>query len=322
MIRELTTMVMAAHAAAILGAGEITLNSSSDFYAGRPSAAVVEVPGGAGKQLSWSVSFLGATTASGTQAIPASGSVKLVFTFPQTSPGVVAEGALKCSAAGMTLSKPLRFYPENPFADQKEFLRKMAVEVWAASDDDRLAELLAKLEVPFRAIDNLSAFDGKTLLVSGVDFDAFPGAGEDLRKIAAKGALVVALAPAGALGLDFNLADQVTLGANAQILKFDKKLDCEFWGEGVPAAKALRLGAEDDSPTLEVVDAQRTKLTFCQARYGLGAVIVTTWDVAGKAELSPTPVYLLAKIFERFTYLALPEESASKGNERVIELLK
>ena len=132
--------------------------------------------------------------------------------------------------------------------------------------------------------------------------------GEELRALCRQGALVVLMPPLkGTLELGLNQASQVILDGDAQILAFDKRLDSQRWGDGPPDTGALRLVG--DGPDLRFDPPGSSKLSFCQASFGDGALLVATWDIPGKAGLSPSPAYLLDKIFARFQRMARPGET-------------
>jgi len=295
------TFIASLFAALSAVAAPLAFRSTHDHYAGKLAKLLVDAP--VGERLEWGLYRSDAKIMGGGVQVPDSGVAELSLAFPAIA--TPANVVLRCAAAGATLEEPLRFYPATPFADQREFLKRLDIEVWAP--DGRLPDLLRGLDVPFRPLDNLAGFDGRTLLVSGLDCDAFPGVGEELRALCHHGALVLLMPPLkGTLELGLNQADQIILDGDARILAFDKRLDARRWGDGPPAAGTLRLVG--DGPSLRFDQAGGSKLTFCQATFGDGVLVATTWDIAGKGELSPSPVYLLNEIFARFQRMAKPGE--------------
>ena len=82
---------------------------------------------------------------------------------------------------------------------------------------------------------------------------------------------------------------------NEKIIDFDKKFDSERWGNAPPNEKSLNLIPFDNGVAVEVT-ANRSSFTFMSVKIGKGELVICTWDIFGKAEKSPSPVYLLEKL--------------------------
>lgn len=302
-------------------ATEITMQPDCrTFYAGREHTLTVQTAGAKGERLNWNLRYAGRTLAGGQRIIPANGEVKITFKFPELNEGVVAETEFSCfigkerrtspvaKAMGdkpniehptsNEFKKTLYFFYHNPFASQKEALKKLKIAVWEAGGE-ALSELLTELALPFVKISAPEQFSGKVLLISGLNFDSSPGTLEACLQLAQKGTKVIIMpAISGNTQLPLARLDGLKMGKNDLIRGTSgirKKFDNENWNgkainqasfKLIPGGETIQFSAEENAKGF----------TFCELRKGKGKVILTTWDIINGAKESPTPVYLLKEL--------------------------
>ena len=314
------------------------------FYTGREHTLTVRTQRLTGEGLNWNLRYAGRTLASGQGKIPANGEVKITFKFPELKEGVVAECLFRSwvgekpdehrtsnpASAGQAsnlsrsaghptsngkqkqIKRTLYFYYPNPFVGQKEALKKLRMGVWEPSEGEALSEFLKPLEVPFAKVADPAGFDGEVLLVSGLDFDEFPGVAETLLKLVDNGKRVIVLPPfSGTIPGFAEKANEVKLAKKRVIQEFSKKFDTETWNGKAIANTSMKLTQIDDIVALEVREHRTSPVakamgdrsnekgmgfTYCEVRKGKGSMIITTWDIINGAKESPTPVYLLKEM--------------------------
>jgi hypothetical protein len=319
------------------------------FYAGREHTLTVKTQGLTGERLSWNLRYAGRTLASGQRQVPQNGEVKISFQFPELNEGVVAEVEFSCFTGEKNvvrdpgselgeeeLKKTLYFFYPDPFKNKKEALKKLKIGIWEPSEGEALSEFLKSIEVPYAKVADPAGFQGEVLLVSGIDFDEFPGGNETLLKLVKNGKKVIILQPfSGTFAKLAEDMDSIIFTGNEYINGRNtfgvppkggtpnrRKFDTESWNGKPIANKSMKLVAVDDSIALEVREHRtspvakamgdrsnvkrptsndKTKgFTYCEVRKGKGSLIITTWNIIKGAKESPTPVYLLKEMLVDF----------------------
>lgn len=267
------------------------------FFSGRKIRLVVATPSNSQnhKTISWNIRYSGRTIAAG--ETPLKGKTATInFDFPKLADEVVAQAILTCVLGNEKLQTPLYFYPENPFAQKKDFLTKAKIGIWLPAGNDKFINRLGKLELPFKVVNELTSdLDVKTLIVSGLDFDAYPGLDETFETLCEKGCLIIIIPPSsGVYPVNLTKTNELTLSGNQQISVFSKKFDTMYWAGKPPASNGLTLTPYDDS--IALTSNSKSNLTFFEMKIGAGKLIITTWNIIDTIDTSPTPLFLLANL--------------------------
>ncbi|HBC86684.1 MAG TPA: hypothetical protein DCZ94_07010 [Lentisphaeria bacterium] len=279
-----------------LSAAELKYDSPQTFYAGRETVINIKADGLNGKNFSWNLKYSGLTIAAAELAVPETGAIELKFTFPEIKEGVSTTAELTCVSGDKKLLKSIIFFSTNPFAFKKKFLEKMKIGLWAPSGDDSAKKLFESLGVVTSDVANFAEFKDKLLIITGMDFGNFSGLEKELVNICSAGTNILIINPkAGILPLKTESFRNMILSRNEKIMDFDKKFDSEKWGDSPPNEKSLNLVPVDTGAGIEV-SGNKNAFTFMSAKIGKGELVIFTWDIFGKIEKSPTPVYLLEKL--------------------------
>jgi hypothetical protein len=139
--------------------------------------------------------------------------------------------------------------------------------------------------------------ESKTLLISGLDFDEFSGIQDEILQFAAKGNKIIIIMPplAGTIPIASAKYERILFAKNNEIKKFSKKFDSGTWADICIPQKSFKIAFMDDM--LSISPENNSKgYSFCKLSVGSSQIIICAWDIAGLAEKSPTPLYLLSKI--------------------------
>lgn len=277
-------------------ASELQFSSPHTFYADKDIILNIKSDGLSGKSLSWNLKYAGHTIAAGEQQIPENEITEVKFHFPELKPGVIATTEFSCFSGDTKFLSELFFYTPNPFADNKKFLEELKIELWAPENDENAKKLLESLQVPFSMIANFAESKGKVLIVSSIDFGNFSGLSDDFSRICATGTRILIINPtAGSLPLKMKDFKEIVVARNAKITDFYKNFDSELWGNSFPNDKSFKLIPYDNGIAIEI-QKERGDFTYLSAKIADGELILCAWDIFGKSDKSPTPVYLLEKL--------------------------
>jgi hypothetical protein len=204
-----------------------------------------------------------------------------------------------------TLDKTLWLFPEDPFVDQRETLKKRELSLF--DPGCRTAELFEKIELPHRRIRNAAALGDPTnhsyvIVGEGTSLIRNRGLAERLLSFAAAGSTVLMLAPSeGVLPLPGQDGEpqpgELRFRQHDVIREFDKRLDSkslpgisDFAGSKVGLQTRLsRIGmevSEDGNWPWFTIEYPETKgrFVFC------GFNLIKHWNNG------PTPRFLLDRI--------------------------
>jgi hypothetical protein len=247
--------------------------------------------------------------------------VKEGVTFPmQLTLTVFAKDAAQPAA---TLVKPLWIYGRDPFVDRTQWLKELALMLY--DPDGRTAAAFDKADIPYKETRNIAALAaaeaGLVVIGEAVSLAEHRSLGEALGQLAARGVPVLCLAPAdGALVLSAADApearppDRVVLKRRDAITELDKRLDAEAWPpDGQIVAARLAVSSDGDQLLVEVSDSERAwpwlevwypARTSEDVPAGCGEadpgtpLVVVGFGIIRHWDASPTPRYLLARLFE------------------------
>jgi hypothetical protein len=289
-------IIYASLSSIFLSAAEIKYDSPHTFYAGKEACINIKNDGLSGKNLSWNLKYSGLTIAAAEIAIPESGTVELKFTFPEIKEGGCVTAELTCVSGDKKLLKNIIFFSPNPFSFKKKILEKMKIGLWSPTGDDSAKIILKALGVMTFDVANFADFKGEVLIVCGIDFGKSSGLEKELVNICSSGSNILIINPkAGSLPLRIESFKNLIFSRNEKIIEYDRKFDSEKWCDSSPNEKSLNLIPFDSGVAVKVA-GNRNAFTFMSAKIGRGELVICTWDIFGKADKSPTPVYLLEKI--------------------------
>jgi hypothetical protein len=279
----------------------------SDFYAGRITKLSIN-RAEPGERLLWRLAYSGKTIAAGESVVPNSGKMEISFKFPKLADGVVADAELTLSPRKPNTSgifrKKLFFYGSNPFFGHEKALKTAKIAVWQADGEETLSRWLKELAIPFAEIADPEQADWKTLLVTGVDFEANPDILTTLAKFAAEGKRVFVLNPSpGVAPLPLSNAVAINF-SNGEVIKrrYGKKLDHRFWGSAKIADRGVKPAVFADGPGIAVTQNQSETrsagptaegLSFCEIRFPKGSLTLATWRIIRLHTVSPAPALVL-----------------------------
>ena len=239
-------------------------------------------------------------------------SLVVKYKLPAVKEGVVFPLELRVavtSDAGKDLaqlSHSCFIFSANPFYDRQEWLRSLHLHLF--DPEEKTAAALDGLDVPYTRIKNLEALnDLKAEIVmigEGVSWNEHGLLGKLLTANAARGLRIICLAPSAQesalpLALEERQANRLLFYRNDVLLKFDKRFSFVWIPQqsiqernlllALEAEAMVAKGSEPGSgwPWLEIqFEKPPGRLVWC----GFG--VIRQWDA------SPTPRYLLARMFE------------------------
>jgi len=213
--------------------------------------------------------------------------------------------------AAATLTKSLWLFPEDPFADRRETLKKRKLSLF--DPEGRTADLFEKIELPHQRIRNVAVLEDRgehsyVIVGEGTSLIRNRGLAERLLSFAAAGGTVLMLAPSeGVIPMPGEASPkgepndaqpgELRFRQHHVIREFDKRLDSKFLpgtddfaGSKVTLRTRLsRIGMEvsedGDWPWLTIEYPETNgRFIFC------GFSLIKHWDNG------PTPRYLLSRI--------------------------
>ena len=264
------------------GVSLAVLEDWSNVFGGRRAEfhASVRVRESFEGRVGWSLAVGRRTIARGETPVTASpqnvGSIAIQFDVPQVKEGVVMPAVLSVSCYDPTsgvpaasLEKPLWIFPENPFTDRSEWLKRLQIHLFDPVGTTR--QVLQKTAIPFtetRNVDSLSALeDGILVIGEDTPLEEHRSLPQLMIETAAKGIPVLCLAPANGqfpvpgmgpvpvpgmgpelaeLGrgeTDFPSPSRIALRRGDVIGELDKRLDARAWPpDGRVIASSLLVG--------------------------------------------------------------------------------
>lgn len=282
--------------------------------------SVVATEPGQGRAM-WTVSANERVIARGEQAVAfrpdGVAIVEVKWRVPEVKEGVVFPVSITVSMAEVaghtvlaTSRKEFHVFPEDPFADRREWVRKLDIRLF--DPEKKTVEVLAKAGIAFTGTANIDSFtsakDGVLVIGEGVSLKDFRGLWDAVVKSAANGVHVVLLAPAdgefalpGISGGDMPRASSMSFRQGDVVKDLDKKLDAEGWApDGVFAVKGVKVqgtrggaigeisGDTGSWPWIEIGFPGRN-----------GKLLICGFPIVGKWDASPAPRFLFARILER-----------------------
>ncbi len=255
---------------------------------------IVKTKDMSGKLMNWNLKYANRTVAAGRRKVTDKEESSFAFVFPEIKPGVVASSILEVNIHGKARRETLNFYPEKAFELDKASLKKLAIHLWCPESGGEIEKLFGKHDIPFTGIDDPANFDGSVLIVSGLDFDNFPGIAGTLTGIAKEGGRIILLPPfSGKILLDIEEFRSFRIGRNEVVNEFSKKYDSENWAGTKIEKHGFKMISVDRKMSLQTT---KSGMSYCEFRTKTGYIILTTWDIAGTAGKSPTPLYLLKNL--------------------------
>lgn len=268
----------------------VSSGPQSAYYADRDCVVEINAPEGV-KSISWNLKAFSRTAAAGQTAADSSGKFKISFHFPPLNDGVIASATLTCIGPrnDTILTKELNFFPANPFENSIKLLDEQKIELFEADGSGNMAKLLNTLKVPFSEISGLEGCSGKILIISGIDMDQYSGLQQEFQKLMQGTRKIIVINPSGTIPLSIDKFDKTVFANNSIVKEVNKKLDT------CPALKTVELVPSDNSTAVSV-SMKNTGSTYCLFTRGKSELYILSWDIAGLAQNSPAPVYILSKL--------------------------
>lgn len=290
--------------------------------------------------LGWSLSAGGSAVQRGESPVSAgpgrSTVVEIRLHIPETKEGVVFPLVLSVSLAGKKESaasarcdRTLWAFGEDPFANRKEWLKKLNLRLF--DPEEKTAEVFDKAGVPFQPINSVDALagidDGVLVIGEGVSWKDYRALAELGVKAADKGAAVLFLAPGrGEMsvpgmgeGESAPKPSEIVMKEAAVIGELDKRLDWKGWPpDGKMVSRSLKLKGERGPVTAAVEDGSGgwpwLELRFngghAAGKPHGGRLVICGFALVEKWDCGPVPRFLLAGILD-----SLAGQGSAKKNE-------
>lgn len=272
-------------------------------------------------RVTWMLSRDSRALARGESAVqsPAGAPATIEFrvTLPEIKEGVVFACDLTvslvprgASEAAATSKRTLWLFPDNAFADRKQWLKDLGIRLF--DPEKKTAECFTKAEIPFtdiRTTDALAAVrDGLVVVGEGVSLKEERGLASAMGQAVEAGVPVLCLAlRSGEMPLPTEGVSETQGKAPVRmtfrradiITDLDKRLDAKTWAPGRDAvASSLVLSADRRAVAVEAVSGDRGWAWMEVAFPGGGRLVVCGFGIVSGWEDSPTPRYLLVKLLE------------------------
>lgn len=211
------------------------------------------------------------------------------------------------------VEKKIWIYPENPFVDRKEWLKKLNIRLF--DPEKKTGECFEKAGIPFQRINNCEALsemkDGIIIVGEGASLNDFKGLSGILFTAAARGVPVLCLAPSGGtLSLpgigesELPCPQSTSFHRNDIISRLDKRLDADAWPpDCVIAGTTMAIKSMRGTVVGEVEKGNASwpwlEMAFKNPR---GKFILCHFAIIEKWESGPVPRFLLTRILEYLTF--------------------
>jgi hypothetical protein len=226
-----------------------------------------------------------------------------------------------------TLSRMLWVFPDDPFKDRAEWLKKSKITLFDPAHTT--ADVLKKAGIPFDEETNQAAIgnlrDGMVVIGEGASFKEEPQLADMLIKLAARGIPVLCLAPSEGMfplppagKADAKATVSLSFRGREVITSLDKRLDATAWApDGQVVVNSLNLIVSDGSVVAEVVKGEEG-WSWLEMEFGprKGRLIVCGFGIAKSWSKGPTPRYLFAALLERLTEKGTTERDDPKGADK------
>jgi len=288
-----------------------------DVFGGKETVFHVQAPAleNNGGTVIWQFAVGNSTIARGEQPIEAPpGGAAIKLDLPPVKEGVVLQATLTVAlaiASGEEAKavRKLYLFPENPFSDKAEWLKKLNIHLFDPAG--KTAELFTKNVIPFKSVNNLDALspgrDAVLIIGEGTSFKEYRGLANVMMKTAVSGVPVLCLAPTdgdmrlpGSAGDDQPFPSVLTFKRNDVIAQLDKRLDHEGWApDGMMNTRSMLLQGDRAGVSLEVSEEPKG-WPWVDVRFapGRGRLVLCTFKLVEKWADSPAPRFLLARILE------------------------
>ncbi len=334
--------LLVAGSAPLVGAEAVTvrpLDADSGVFGGIEVVRRygIEGPSGLSGSLGWSLIAHRRTLARGEAAftIKPGGAVdvSIPLQVPPVREGVVLEAELTVSAFGggvggeaISHRRSLWIFPRDAFAGRTQWLEKLEVGLFDPRGET--AAVFDAAGIPYRRVHRPQAIGAGSRLVvigEGLAIEEHPGLAAAAFAAAERGTPVLWLAPAaghfalpGAGGTAAVLPGALAFRDLGAIAEIDRRLDGEGGAGPDRAVAAMAVGSRHGEVVVEIA-ADAGGWPWFEVHYpppGAG-LIVCGLPLIARWEESPTPRFLLVRLFERLTVPhADPAPSAGASAER------
>jgi hypothetical protein len=271
-------------------------------------------------QLAWSLSVSGRVVQRGAAAVAVSktapATVAMTLRIPPVAEEVVVEAELAAALvlehearAAWSVRKPLRVFPDNPFAGRRRWLEGLKIHLF--DPEKKTAAMFEAAGIPFTPVRDPDALagltDGIAIVGEGVSLRDYRGLAGCLCRAAAAGRPAICLAPregaieiAGTGGHDGPRPRSLALHGDDVIRDLDKRLDAATWAARDGAAgTGLNLAGDRGAVVGEIRADGAWRWMEMRFGSGGGTAIVCGFAIVGLWDSGPAPRYLLRRILER-----------------------
>jgi len=323
--RTACVLCLALSASALQAEGQaVSLSFAEEWgavFAGKEAAFHVKIAADKGFEgrIGWHLSFKDRTVARGESTISLrpkeSAKTEIHLQVPETREGVVIAAPLSVGAyakgaeqSAATIEKIVWVFTEDPFADQKEWLKKLEIVLF--DPEEKIAELFGDEEFPCRVVRNVDALDemkaGFLLVGEGISFKDYRGLPGAMMKAASNGVPVLCLAPVGGWlelprtgGEQLPKPKSITFKRRDVIKWLDKRLDAAWPPDGTVTTHTMTLVGERGPVLAEVMERPDgwpwLELDFQKKR---GKLVVCEFRIVDRWNSGPTPRFLFTRLLE------------------------
>lgn len=279
---------------------ELRFDSPHTFYANKDIVLNIKSDGLNGKRLSWNLKYAGRSIAAGEQEIPSTGTTEVKFHFPELKAGVIAATEFNCFSGETKLQNDLFFFHPNPFANETAFFNEQKIGVFQPDDSKSISALLESYGIKSLKLSSIGGFDGKILIVSGINFSGNPGFFESLLNLSQKEIRVIIMSPiSGTISLKSESIGRILLAGTDIIPEFNKKYDSYTWNGKQIEETSFKTVPFDGGIALEFVK-EKERFSYCEIRSSnsKGKLIICGFNIGGLADESPSPAYLFRNLLK------------------------
>ncbi len=239
------------------------------------------------ESLNWNISSLGRTIFAGSATIKEE-TTQIKFKTPNIKTGFIGKFQLSCYIKDISIKKDFYVFNKNPFALDNNKIESLGVCVYDITENNKVIEQLKTYNEKIKKTSNIEDFDGKVLVIIGLDFENNPGIEDVIFAECAKGRKIIFIAPvAGTISIANKNIKSIKMTGNEIIAEYNKKYDNNI------SITKFALSQVDYDTVLNFNNMQKSNFSYCEMKIGEGSIIFFGMDIFKNKDISPTEIYLL-----------------------------
>jgi hypothetical protein len=270
--------------------------------------------------LTWRHAAVQRTIARGEISVAEADEIAIRLKLPPVREAVAVETTLTVDlqprGGGETVASHSRrvwIFPQDPFVGRTHWLKSLEIKLFDPKGTTR--DAFNALSIPMQEIHHATALaqveSGVVIIGEDVSWRDYRALGDILPLVAAKGVLVLCLAPAdGAFVLPGTRDAEpppprsISLFREDLIARYDKRLDASCWNSrGELIARRMNITSDRRLITVKVAEDE-AGWPWLELEYSShGKWIVCAFGVIAHWEASPNPRFFLAALLEQFSHL-------------------